>query len=159
MAAPPSPIVQGRWGIGALAAFFLFEVSENRSRVHTEVARRTIALAEAVRSRGAPSSSGGASDVEVADMDSVPVTPFFFPGFAGSGVGKSSLMSMITRGTAADVSVIALVGERGREVAEFVERVGGQVVELEHPRAHGIVDVVVEVGDAVGDAKGGRHIV
>jgi flagellum-specific ATP synthase len=45
--------------------------------------------------------------------------------FAGSGVGKSSLMSMITRGTAADVSVIALVGERGREVAEFVERVLG----------------------------------
>jgi flagellum-specific ATP synthase len=42
--------------------------------------------------------------------------------FAGSGVGKSSLMSMITRGTAADVAVIALVGERGREVAEFVER-------------------------------------
>ncbi len=46
--------------------------------------------------------------------------------FAGSGVGKSSLMSMITRGTAADVSVIALVGERGREVAEFVERVLGE---------------------------------
>ena len=42
--------------------------------------------------------------------------------FAGSGVGKSSLMSMITRGSAADVSVIALIGERGREVAEFVER-------------------------------------
>jgi flagellum-specific ATP synthase len=42
--------------------------------------------------------------------------------FAGSGVGKSSLLSMITRGTTADVSVIALVGERGREVAEFVER-------------------------------------
>jgi flagellum-specific ATP synthase len=42
--------------------------------------------------------------------------------FAGSGVGKSSLMSMITRGTAADIAVIALVGERGREVAEFVER-------------------------------------
>ncbi|MGA2528139.1 MAG: FliI/YscN family ATPase [Acidimicrobiales bacterium] len=45
--------------------------------------------------------------------------------FAGSGVGKSSLMSMITRGTSADVSIIALVGERGREVAEFVERVLG----------------------------------
>jgi flagellum-specific ATP synthase len=45
--------------------------------------------------------------------------------FAGSGVGKSSLMSMITRGTAADVAVIALVGERGREVAEFVEKVLG----------------------------------
>lgn len=46
--------------------------------------------------------------------------------FAGSGVGKSSLMSMITRGTAADVSVVALVGERGREVAEFIERDLGQ---------------------------------
>lgn len=42
--------------------------------------------------------------------------------FAGSGVGKSTLMSMIVRGTEADVSVIALVGERGREVREFVER-------------------------------------
>ncbi|HUZ42012.1 MAG TPA: FliI/YscN family ATPase [Acidimicrobiales bacterium] len=42
--------------------------------------------------------------------------------FAGSGVGKSSLMSMIARGTSAEVSVVALIGERGREVAEFVER-------------------------------------
>lgn len=41
--------------------------------------------------------------------------------FAGSGVGKSSLMSMIARGTEADVNVIALVGERGREVREFLE--------------------------------------
>jgi len=42
--------------------------------------------------------------------------------FAGSGVGKSSLLSMIARGTEADVSVLALVGERGREVREFLER-------------------------------------
>lgn len=40
--------------------------------------------------------------------------------FAGSGVGKSTLLSMLTRGTEADVAVIALVGERGREAEEFV---------------------------------------
>lgn len=40
---------------------------------------------------------------------------------AGSGVGKSSLLSMIARGTDAEVSVIALVGERGREVREFID--------------------------------------
>jgi flagellum-specific ATP synthase len=42
--------------------------------------------------------------------------------FAGSGVGKSSLLGMIARSTSADVNVIALVGERGREVREFIER-------------------------------------
>lgn len=41
--------------------------------------------------------------------------------FAGSGVGKSTLMGMLARDTACDVAVIALVGERGREVREFVE--------------------------------------
>jgi flagellum-specific ATP synthase len=40
---------------------------------------------------------------------------------AGSGVGKSTLLSMVARGTEASVSVIALVGERGREVREFIE--------------------------------------
>jgi flagellum-specific ATP synthase len=41
--------------------------------------------------------------------------------FGGSGVGKSTLIGMLTRGTAADLTVLALVGERGREVREFVE--------------------------------------
>lgn len=41
---------------------------------------------------------------------------------AGSGVGKSTLLSMIARNTEAEVSVIALVGERGREVRDFIER-------------------------------------
>lgn len=45
--------------------------------------------------------------------------------FAGSGVGKSSLLAKFARGVAADVVVIALVGERGRELREFVERVLG----------------------------------
>ncbi len=42
--------------------------------------------------------------------------------FAGSGVGKSTLLGMIARNVEADINVIALVGERGREVREFVER-------------------------------------
>src|SRR5699024_1467439 len=42
--------------------------------------------------------------------------------FAGSGVGKSTLLGMIARNTSADVNVIALIGERGREVMDFIER-------------------------------------
>jgi flagellum-specific ATP synthase len=44
--------------------------------------------------------------------------------FGGSGVGKSTLIGMMTRGTSADLTVLALVGERGREVGELVEVLG-----------------------------------
>ena len=46
--------------------------------------------------------------------------------FGGSGVGKSTLIGMMTRNTAADVTVVGLVGERGREVREFVEDALGE---------------------------------
>jgi len=46
--------------------------------------------------------------------------------FAGPGVGKSTLMGSIARGTSADVNVIALIGERGREVREFIDDALGE---------------------------------
>ena len=55
--------------------------------------------------------------------------------FAGSGVGKSSLLGMIARSTDADVNVICLVGERGREVREFIEHSLGSA------RGHSVVVV------------------
>jgi len=46
--------------------------------------------------------------------------------FGGSGVGKSTLIGMMARGTAADLTVLALIGERGREVGEFLKALGEQ---------------------------------
>jgi flagellum-specific ATP synthase len=48
--------------------------------------------------------------------------------FGGSGVGKSTLLGMMARGTAADLTVLALIGERGREVGEFLEELGEEGV-------------------------------
>ena len=61
--------------------------------------------------------------------------------FAGSGVGKSVLLSMLARGSSADVVVIGLIGERGREAREFVEDVLGP-----DGRARSVV--ITETGDA-----------
>ena len=54
--------------------------------------------------------------------------------FGGSGVGKSTLMGMMARGTSADLTVVALVGERGREVREFLENALGEAGRPPHHR-------------------------
>jgi flagellum-specific ATP synthase len=69
--------------------------------------------------------------------------------FAGSGVGKSTVLGMIARNTAADVNVIALVGERGREVREFIERDLG-----DEGRSRSVVVVATANDYALQRAKG-----
>jgi len=69
--------------------------------------------------------------------------------FAGSGVGKSVLMGMISRNSDADVNVVALIGERGREVREFIERDLGP-----EGLARSVVIVVTSDESAVMRARG-----
>jgi flagellum-specific ATP synthase len=77
--------------------------------------------------RGVASRLGGRLETGVAVFDTLlPLVRGQRIGlFAGSGVGKSSLLAKFARGVEADVVVIALVGERGRELREFTERVLG----------------------------------
>src|SRR5207245_8528614 len=68
--------------------------------------------------------------------------------FAGSGVGKSVLMGMMARYTSADVVVVGLIGERGREVKEFVERTLG---------VSGLTKAIVVAAPADASALGRVH--
>lgn len=87
--------------------------------------------------------------------------------FAGSGVGKSSLLGMVTRHARADVNVIALIGERGREVREFVEdQLGADglarsvvvVATSEQPALARIRAAHAAVAVAAHFAEQGRHV-
>src|SRR5215469_394333 len=68
--------------------------------------------------------------------------------FAGSGVGKSVLLGMMARYTSADVAVVGLIGERGREVKEFIDRILGQ---------GGLAKAVVVAAPADASALGRVH--
>lgn len=68
--------------------------------------------------------------------------------FSGAGLGKSTLLSMIARSSTADVNVIALIGERGREVREFIER------DLKEALARSVVIVVTSDQAALLRARG-----
>ena len=95
--------IDGRGPLGAKETFPLYGVPVNP----LERARIREALGTGVRAIDALLTAGRGARLGI---------------FSGTGVGKSVLLGMIARNTDADLSVIALVGERGREVREFVER-------------------------------------
>ena len=69
--------------------------------------------------------------------------------FAGGGVGKSSLLGMMVRHARCDVAVVALIGERGREVEEFVHRTLG-----EEDLAHSVVVAATSADPPLVRARG-----